>query len=41
MHLAAQNVKRFYDIWFALLYYVNQHRQIVPSFSPNMEPCLS
>jgi len=32
MHLAVQDVKRFYDIWFELLYYVNQHRQLAPSF---------
>jgi hypothetical protein len=32
MHLTGHEIKRFYNIWFALLYYVNQHRQLVPSF---------
>jgi hypothetical protein len=32
MHLAHDEVKRFYDIWFPLLYYINQKKQLVKSF---------
>jgi hypothetical protein len=32
MHLNKQEAERFYTIWFQLLYYVNQHRQLVPEF---------
>lgn len=32
MHLNHLEVKRFYNIWFPLLYYVNQHLKLVPSF---------
>lgn len=32
MHLTENEVKRFYNIWFPLLYYINQQRQLVPSF---------
>lgn len=32
MHLSSNEVERFYNIWFPLLHYVNQHRELVPSF---------
>jgi hypothetical protein len=32
MHLSAKEVERFYNIWFPLLYYVNQRRQLVEAF---------
>ncbi len=32
MHLALDEVKRFYEIWFPLLHYINQNLHIVPSF---------
>ncbi len=32
MHLSAPDVERFYRIWFPLLYYVNQKRQLVDYF---------
>jgi hypothetical protein len=32
MHLPAQDVERFYRIWFPLLYYVNQQRHLVEYF---------
>jgi hypothetical protein len=32
MHLEPHDVKRFYNIWFPLLFYVNQQRQLVSSF---------
>jgi hypothetical protein len=32
MHLSAREVERFYNIWFPLLHYVNQQRQLVETF---------
>lgn len=32
MHLQKNEVERFYNIWFPLLHYVNQQRNLVPSF---------
>ncbi len=32
MHLKEKEVERFYQIWFPLLHFVNQHRKVVPSF---------
>ncbi len=32
MHPTIQEVERFYTIWFPLLHYVNQQRNLVPSF---------
>lgn len=32
MQLATQDVERFYNTWFPLLHYVNQHRKILPSY---------
>ncbi len=32
MHLSPDEVKRFYGIWFSLLHYVNQKKQLVKSF---------
>ena len=32
MHLTEKEVERFYTIWFPLLHFVNQHRNVVPSF---------
>jgi hypothetical protein len=32
MHLNEDEVRRFYSIWFPLLHFVNQHRNIVPAF---------
>jgi hypothetical protein len=32
MHLSESEVERFYTIWFPLLHFVNQHRNIVPAF---------
>jgi hypothetical protein len=34
MHLESHDVERFYNIWFPLLHYVNQHRKLLPSY-PN------
>jgi hypothetical protein len=32
MHLASDEVQRFYTIWFPLLRYVNQKRKLIPAF---------
>ncbi|MDL5054906.1 hypothetical protein QQ056_15310 [Oscillatoria laete-virens NRMC-F 0139] len=32
MHLNESEVARFYSIWFPLLHFVNQHRNVVPAF---------
>jgi hypothetical protein len=32
MHLSASEAERFYNIWFPLLHFVNQHRKLVPAF---------
>ena len=32
MHLTKPEVERFYHLWFPLLHYVNQQRNLVPSF---------
>lgn len=32
MHLSESEVERFYSIWFPLLHFVNQHRNVVPAF---------
>jgi len=32
MHLSESEVERFYRIWFPLLHFVNQHRNVVPAF---------
>jgi len=32
MYLSESEVERFYSVWFPLLHFVNQHRNVVPSF---------
>jgi len=32
MYLSESKVERFYSVWFSLLHFVNQHRNVVPSF---------
>jgi hypothetical protein len=32
VHLAGDEVKRFYTIWFPLLHYVNQQQKLIPEF---------
>lgn len=32
MRLSAQEIERFYSIWFPLLHYINQHKQVVGFF---------
>ncbi|MCI0709051.1 MAG: hypothetical protein L0154_02715 [Chloroflexi bacterium] len=36
MHLAVKDVKRFYDIWFPLLDYVNKKHKLLPEFSKSV-----
>lgn len=37
MNLSPQEVERFYSIWFPLLYYVNQKKNLVSSFPGNWD----